>query len=347
MNKLIRKVTSALFLCGIMVLTGCGAAYVTSAVAYNPTAESNQVNNDYIIVNEPVETVIDIVPTQNPSSPVNTVPADTSNGRTLTIAAAIEYGGALKDAARKFEAKNPGVTVVIDAFTDYATRKSRDSDMPRYSEYVKSAINSGTADIVSASFGSWYMPWREWADANLLADINEYITFPEGEYYLNVLDAYLYNGKRYTLPLSFSFPVKYLDKSVMSAENISELTVEGLIQLKAKYPDRNLFLSAGMLFSIGEASITGGESKPVDLNYVELISTASESFIDFNNKRAEINNERFISILESVKALNDGSNVNAEGSIFTDEEQYTNIVYGFDQPDAADLKKIVYRLAPV
>jgi multiple sugar transport system substrate-binding protein len=108
---------------------------------------------------------------------------------------------------------------------------------------------------------------------------------------MNILDAFLYNGKRYTVPLSFTFESYRLNEKFMEDESLDNLSLEKLVALSEKYPGTGLMVSGGGMDGAMLAGLM------FDLDY--------KNYVDLPGKKVDVNNDKFISMLKTVKELED------------------------------------------
>ncbi|MDR3239534.1 MAG: extracellular solute-binding protein [Clostridiales bacterium] len=202
-----------------------------------------------------------------------------SNGE-LTIAA-FNDSEFLTSAARQYEEAHEGVTVNI---TFYA---GEEKDVSKYAQIINTALMSGKGeDIMDVS----RITWAKLADKNKLLDLNGLIQLDSAQYYQDVLDAFLYKGKRYAIPLCFMFEMFQFDDAWGDEEAPADFTIDGLLALADKYPETTLFNGGG------------GGMGPTALAY-KLFSLEFKNFLDMENKIASVDNEKFISLLQNVQSL--------------------------------------------
>ena len=188
----------------------------------------------------------------------------------------------LEFAARQFEELHEGVTITINVFTHEHTR-----DIAKYSQIINTELMSGRgADIICVG----YLNWMMLADRGRLLDLSGKIDFCPDEHYISILDAFLYDGRRYVIPPGFTVTAIRFDAAYAEAEQPQNLTLDGLIQLAARYPDNPLFLSSFGFF------------EPVTLAYT-LFSLDFGYFIDLPNRTANVDSEKFISMLENINSI--------------------------------------------
>ena len=210
--------------------------------------------------------------------------AQPSGSNELTIATFFE-SRFLEFAARKFEELNEGVTVTINVYAN------EEFDIARYSQIINTSLMSGRGeDIIDVSF----LNWVNLANRGRLLDLNGKIEFLPGEYYQTVLDAYIFHGGRYAIPLCFYLNALSFNEGFSHYENLESITLHDLIKLAGENPENQLISSGG------------GMSAPMlamqmfDLNFNE--------FIDIRNKTANVDNEKFISLLENINSIADNLN---------------------------------------
>jgi multiple sugar transport system substrate-binding protein len=189
----------------------------------------------------------------------------------------------LEFAARKFEELNEGVTITINVFTHEQER-----DNAKFSQIINTELMGGRgADIICVG----YLNWMALADRGRLLDLSDKITFSPEEHYISILDAFLYNGRRYVIPLSFTFTALRFDSAFAGIEQPGHLTLDGLLSLAARYPDNPLFLGS---FVLGQGKVA--------LAY-KMFNLDFDYFMDLPNRTANVDNERFISMLESINEV--------------------------------------------
>ncbi|MCL2576433.1 MAG: ABC transporter substrate-binding protein [Defluviitaleaceae bacterium] len=196
----------------------------------------------------------------------------------LTIAA-LHVDGFLETAAAKFEEMHEGrykVTIV------------KTGDFTSYAQIINTALMSGMGeDIIMAS----HLAWQRLADAGRLVDLNGKIDLPPGTFYQNILDAYLYNSGRYVVPLSFNIWAFRLNEDVTTTINPNRFTLEDVIALAYAYPDLDLIHSPmGM-----SATILAHR----------IFELYFDEFIDLPNRTANVDNEKFINLLEDIQSIAD------------------------------------------
>jgi multiple sugar transport system substrate-binding protein len=204
----------------------------------------------------------------------------TQDSGELTIAA-FNDSEFLVQAARKYEEAHEGVTIVINAYA------GEEKDVSKYSQIINTALMSGKGeDIIDVSS----ITWTKLADKNKLLDLNDLVELDSAQYYQNVLDAFIYKEKRYAIPLCFMFEMFRFDDAFKDKEVSADFTIDDLLALAGKYPEVALFNGGG------------GGMGTTTLAY-KLFSLESENFLDVANKTASVDNERFISLLQSVQSF--------------------------------------------
>ena len=198
----------------------------------------------------------------------------------LTIAAFNPMGEIsplLERAARIFESQNDGVTINIIVYDNWDT----------YAQIINTALLSGGGeDIISTG----HIQWQRLADVGRLVDMNDKLVFPPGEFYQNVLDAFLYNDRRYVVPLGFGMQAFHAN-ALSHDENPSVLTLESLVAISNAHPGTLLFQTGTGL---------GGTPLSIAMMYFEL---DFNKYVDIANRAVNINNDGFISLLESVQSI--------------------------------------------
>ena len=212
------------------------------------------------------------------SSETPTGNSGTNASNELTIATLFD-DSFLEEAVRRFEYMYDGrYTVTINRVGDFTS----------YTQIINTALMSGLGeDIISAS----HLAWQRLADAGKLVDLNSIIDLPQGEFYQNILDAYLYSGGRYVIPLSFNINAFRLGDDVITEINPNRFTLEDVIALAHIYTDLDLIHSP-----MGMCTTT--------LAY-RIFELYFNEFIDLANRTANVDNENFISLLKDVQSIAD------------------------------------------
>ena len=204
----------------------------------------------------------------------------TDAGNELTIATFRE-NRFLEFAARKFEEINEGVSITINTYGD-----ETEFDTARYSQIINTALmGGGGEDIIDVSV----LDWVTLADSNRLLDLKNKIYFSPETHYQSILDAYLYNGGRFAVPLSFNFTAFRLDEPYTHIEIPNPLTLTALMSLAAEEPDVPLFISATGLCAVSLTHMM------FEMNFSD--------YIDVRNKEANVDNEKFMSLLKNVSSI--------------------------------------------
>ena len=196
----------------------------------------------------------------------------------LTIAT-LHDNAFIEEAARRFEYMHDGrYTVNIVVYGDFAS----------YAQIINTALMSGLGeDIINVS----HIPWQRLADAGRLVDLNSKLSFTPGEFYQNILDAFLYNGGRYAIPLSFHMETFTLGDAASTSLNPNRFSIDDLLDLAGAYPDAHLMISPMGSYGTGLAYMF------FNLDFAE--------FIDLANRQANVDSADFIRLLENVQSLND------------------------------------------
>jgi multiple sugar transport system substrate-binding protein len=201
----------------------------------------------------------------------------------LTIATFFE-SRFLELAARRYEELNEGVKITINVHSTEMGQQITDTEI--YSQYINTALMGGLGeDIIDVR----RLAWAYLADKGKLLDLNDKIEFTQGIYYQNIFDAYIYNGGRYVIPLNFDFDV-FTFNGMYSNNSIPDtLTIDWLLSLTEEYPEPPLFRSSSGM-------------SPTALAYRWFLLDFHK-FIDIRAKKAYIDDDKFINLLESINSI--------------------------------------------
>ena len=212
--------------------------------------------------------------TETPQAPPSDLP------RELTVATLAAFQGGnpfLEHAAQRFMELNDGVTVNIVAYDNRET----------YAQIINTAlISGGGEDIINLR----NLQWQRLADTQRLVDMSGKLTLSPGEFYTDALDAFLYNGRRYAVPMAFAIPAFQATELLAPALRPANLTLENLVAVSNAHPDTLLFWTA-----------TGLGSNPISIASM-FFELEFCSFVDMANRAANIN-EDFVALLEAVDSI--------------------------------------------
>lgn len=163
------------------------------------------------------------------------------------------------------------------------------------SKFTTELLSGEGPDIISLP--SWCFPSSyNIMEKGLLTDLNPLISEGEGfkieDYREEVLNTGVYNGKRYIIPLDYSFSYFYTYKTLLDKSNIkldtSKWTWENLVSIMKEYYKEGkgsckYFFSSG--FSIWD------------------IISSSVSYVDYKNKTSNFNSPEFIKLLQTYKDI--------------------------------------------
>ncbi|MCL2060643.1 MAG: ABC transporter substrate-binding protein [Oscillospiraceae bacterium] len=187
----------------------------------------------------------------------------------------------LHAAARKYEETYEGAKVNITIY------EGEDKDTFKYSQVINTALMSGLGeDIIDVS----RVPWWKLADKNKLLGLDGKINIAPEAYYKNIMDAYIYKGNRYVVPLCFSFEAFSFNGAYADEEPTRHITIETLLKLADKYPGTPLFNDSG--FGMGRMTLA-----------YKLFEMSFGDFVDIENKSANVDGDQFISLLKNVQSI--------------------------------------------
>jgi multiple sugar transport system substrate-binding protein len=251
---------------------------------------------------------------KSPSAPsdgkdINAENVHTESGEkeiVISLDAENEY---LTRAAEKYMEAHSDVEITLNIID---TQNNRD----KYTQAVSTEIMSGKgADIYDATFLSYF----KLADSDMLVDLNDYIgqELNNEKYYSSLMDSLLYNGKRYTIPLSFNFSGYQIDQAVADEYDINipegNLKISDLLHFSEQLPkDGSVMLFDGGGMGMNDVMLTS-----------QLIGQQFSEFVDMSGKTANFENEEFYSILEAVKKIVDNQQLYTQKAEMNNEINYS------------------------
>ncbi len=157
---------------------------------------------------------------------------------TLTVSTYF-YDEQINFAAKRFQETHEGVTVEVIPFIDIDGQWREPEE---YSQMINAAIMSGGGeDIIDVS----QVTWEKLADKNKLVDLNQYLKLNPEELRMNILDAFLYNGKRFAVPLSFHFEAYRFNQAYRDDSSPEDLNLLKLTALATGHGGSKLIESGG------------------------------------------------------------------------------------------------------
>ena len=135
----------------------------------------------------------------------------------------------------------------------------------------------------------------DYVDKGKLVDLRQYMeadpAFNMDDYYTNVFDAYIYKGGQYVFPLSFSYEMAAIDKEA-APELVAEFAAMDSITLPQMM---DMFARSGLE---GQKHMLGQAVFDQLVNYI-----IARDFLDYENKTCDFDNERFVALLTSTRAV--------------------------------------------
>lgn len=197
-------------------------------------------------------------------------------------------------AAQQYQQSHKDVKININTYIgeNEATQKNQD----QYMQVLNTAFVSGKGDDI---FDVEPISYFKLADKNMLADLEEYLKdqLNEQDYYMSILDAYLLQGKRYTLPLSFVMESYSIDPKVSASLQVKSevpyLNLQTLLNFSESVPNDKTV----MLFDD-----SGSGMDDVSLAH-RLFCANKDQFINMDTKEVTVDNDSFCSLLEGVKKI--------------------------------------------
>lgn len=237
-------------------------------------------------------------------------------------------------AANKFMDKYPNVKIIINVFKN-------DSDsflLEEYQNYLNTKIMTGKAEDIIMNR---YLPSRKYIDMGALSDLSSFLNnTPEiksDNFYMNIFEMMKDNkGRMYEIPLGCTLSkIVYFDKALATNsnlfldDNITTMSFDKVLdyakQLISNTDMVNTFLNMGRGRNIS----------------MDLITNDLNKFIDFENKKVDINTKQYAEILETGKDLEKQGYFDTTRSI-----DYYNMEYHLAFLDDYDVQAAYYSLIP-
>lgn len=187
------------------------------------------------------------------------------------------------DAVRRFNMFSPDMEI------DVESTKSRDE----FTNKFTASVMAGEGPDIIIAEPKLVPSINNMIRNDVFADLNYLIEndpeFEPGDYYEQILDSGLYQGKRYYIPCRFSLAVLYTTDEILEQNNISIDESDWTWDRMLEIADR-----------IGEA----GEDKYLftELEFYDLLRS-SEPFIDYEKRSTRFDTEDFIELLDIYRKL--------------------------------------------
>jgi multiple sugar transport system substrate-binding protein len=228
----------------------------------------------------------------------------------ITISAyeSMEYKSFLEEAARAFEAINPGTKVNVETFSAMPERRSSQQGNLTVMVTVMQDDPQGKADYISRVntnlmsgkgadlYAMDVLPLHKFAANGTLENLDSYMAmdpnFNKSDYRKNILDAVRYQNGTWFLPLKYDFNYYAYDATLVPMEIASGFGTD-----KA--------FSSEDLLKIG-MGLYNGNYKIFNINgsnrlFTVLLRESIQSYLDLSNKKPNFVDGSFTAMLDSVK----------------------------------------------
>ncbi len=164
-----------------------------------------------------------------------------------------------------------------------------------FQEVFQAELAAGQgADIIALP--TWGLPNNyKLIQHELLYDLNSLISedveFKLQNYNENVMNSGVYNGKRYFIPVDYSFSYFYTNKEILGDYKLdtTNWTWNDMVKIAREYCEGGKGTSKYFFDS--------------NFNFFDLKYSDKNSYVDYSNKTSSFNSERFIKLLQTYKEL--------------------------------------------
>lgn len=245
--------------------------------------------------------------------------------KTLTISVG-HLNATLEYAINKFENEHSDIVINVENYntvswikTDMTYEESLQAEKEGFQkkydfiQKLNTQILTGKGpDIIEIDS----MPYRKYADMNLLLDFNELMgedsDFDKDLYYTNVFEAMEYKNKLYTIPLTVNYPAFMTNTAFLKEYSI-------------EFDDNNwtwddfLDISKKVMIDTNKDGKDDMYSLPTTVPqsiFKYLINSSTKNFIDHKNKKAYFTSKEFVEILKMCKTMSSEDITNPEVTEF-------------------------------
>jgi multiple sugar transport system substrate-binding protein len=196
----------------------------------------------------------------------------------------------IKELAMKYMKKNPNIVIKVNQY-DY-----KEDYLSDYLKKMNTKMLSGEGDDL---IPTEYLPMKKFIKSEIFENLKDYMgkdkDFDINDYYKTVVDSYQYKNNYYALPINFTIGGFIADQKLLDEKNI---------KIDKKSWNRESFMKA--LREISKNNGTYGLVKMDKKDLIEMFFLGEiDKWIDYENKKANFNNEDFKGLLKDVEAIYD------------------------------------------
>lgn len=228
------------------------------------------------------------------------------------------YKDFFEKAAKAFEEKHPGTKINVETFGKMPEIKtsedsnstiaivmgSDEDNSQQTADYIgkinTELMGGGGPDLLVMDI----LPFYKYADSGLLENLQNYMDadkdFAKEDYRSNIIEAMKYKGGQYLMPLDYRFDYIAYDSSLLHGDDESRLkaAADKISYHELFQIEKDSFLQENS-DSSDPVRMLGMPADQVMLE--ELMRCDYNEYIDFENRKVNLNDGRFASLLESVK----------------------------------------------
>lgn len=250
---------------------------------------------------------------------------NSDNIKTITIA--VRYmTPVLEYAVNKFENMHPDILINVENYNAFSwvsndmtyedSLKVKKEAFQKQYDFIQKIntqmLTGNGADIIQINS----MPYREYADKNLLLDFNELMesdtSFDKNLYHTNILDALEYKDKLYTMPLSVSYHALYANEDFLKTHSIE------FDDNSMSWNDFSMIAKEATkdIDGDGKFDMYGLPTIAPQKMFDHMMNSTTQNFIDYENRKAYFSSKEFIDLLKICKSTPSESYVNPEVTEF-------------------------------
>lgn len=187
------------------------------------------------------------------------------------------------------------------------------NESDKYKLKISTALMSETADdIIDCLFLDYY----KIADSGKIVDFNEIMNndtlFNKDDYYINILDAFSYNGGIYLFPAQFTYWLVGANQTISS-------------EFLSKFKNYNLIDNLDMIKLYNSLENKNKYYVEQSFSVYNVIFNQILKYVDFENKTCNFKNDEFVELITYAKSINSEDNKDFIGhktwGVFTQEEE--------------------------
>ena len=222
---------------------------------------------------------------QNNKLETTIAPTETElNKQTLYISQCFDFYE-LERSIEEFKLLHPNTEIILNKY---------DGDVDRYTQQVTTMLMAGNADDVLDATGiNNSSPAAKVYFTDIFPLMQKDPSFAEEDYYMSVFDGMAVNGKLTAFPIFFNYSLVGLNNTIIGS---------GARELAEYYKSLDRITYSELLDLYHNLNNNFGRYVYKDIDAITVINASINDFVDYENNVCDLNNERFIHLINNAKS---------------------------------------------